>query len=160
MTDATLISNVRVFTGSGRSEPRTVRIVDGVIAETAAAETSDNTIDGTGCTLLPGFIDSHVHLSGVVDLETAAQWGVTTMLDMGAPSPELTANLRVVTGARDIRSDSSGASAAGGIQATVLGFALNSIVASPDDADGFVAQRAANGGDYIKIIVEDPAVMR
>lgn len=159
MTGSTSISNVRVFTGSGRSEPRIVLVVDGVIADPSSEITPDTIVDGTGCTLLPGFIDAHVHLSSAADLATAAQWGVTTMLDMGAPSPTFTSSLRALTGVSDIRSAASVASAAGGVQTTVMGFPLDSIVTSPDDAERFVTQRAADGADYIKIIVENPAVM-
>jgi dihydroorotase-like cyclic amidohydrolase len=40
-------------------------------------------IDATGCTLLPGLIDAHVHVFRDVQLlETAIQYGVTTVLDM------------------------------------------------------------------------------
>jgi imidazolonepropionase-like amidohydrolase len=36
-----------------------------------------------GGTLLPGLIDTHVHVDKVSQLEASASWGVTTMLDMG-----------------------------------------------------------------------------
>ena len=41
-------------------------------------------IDGTGCTLLPGLIDSHIHLNSIDNLSDAAKYGVTTMLDMAS----------------------------------------------------------------------------
>lgn len=33
--------------------------------------------------MLPGLIDTHVHVDKVSQLEASASWGVTTLLDMG-----------------------------------------------------------------------------
>lgn len=153
---STAITDVRVFDGDGLSELRTVAVSDGRISENVNAEF---TVDGRGGTLLPGLIDSHIHLSGIENLEQAAYWGVTTMLDMGTPSPKLVASLRGRPGLTDIRSSQSPASAVGGMQTTRMGMPAPSAVAGPDDAERFVAERAAEGADYIKIIIEDPRIM-
>ncbi len=70
-----------MFEGKELTAERTVVIENGVIS---GATTADNSIDGQHCTLLPGFIDSHVHLMNEAELEEGTQWGSTTMLDMGA----------------------------------------------------------------------------
>lgn len=116
-------------------------------------------VDGSGLTLLPGLIDAHVHLDGRKNLEDAAHWGITTMLGMGTPSPDLVAKLRGLPGLTDIRSSESPASAPGGMQTTAMGFDPATAVATSDDAEPFVAARVAEGADYLKIIVEDPDVM-
>ena len=85
MSDATAITNVRVFDGERLGEPTTVVIDDGMISagtSTDGARRAD-VVDGGGGTLLPGLIDTHVHADKLPHLEVSASWGVTTMLDMG-----------------------------------------------------------------------------
>jgi 5-methylthioadenosine/S-adenosylhomocysteine deaminase len=49
-----------------------VRVVDGLVdatgaaGELRAAHPDDEVVDGTGCVLLPGFVNAHVHLYGVL----------------------------------------------------------------------------------------------
>ncbi|WP_019912173.1 amidohydrolase family protein [Paenibacillus sp. HW567] len=114
-------------------------------------------MDGHGGTLLPGLIDSHTHLTGAEDLESAVHWGVTTMLDMASRVPELVDSLRNRPGLPDILSCYYPASAPGSTQAR-MGFPASSIVNGPQDAERFVAQQLGFGADYIKLIIEDPAV--
>lgn len=156
MSEAIAITHVRVFDGNGLTDERTVVIEHGVIFE---ATTGERTVDGRHGTLLPGFIDSHVHLRSVAELERGTHWGCTTMLDMAAPSMAITDDLRHRTGLADIRGAGNPASAPGGIQTTRMGFPASSEVTGPADASRFVAERVAEGADYIKIIVEDPARM-
>jgi imidazolonepropionase-like amidohydrolase len=153
---STAISNVRLFNGNGLSALRTVVIVDGRISDQTSAE---STVDGKDGTLLPGLIDCHVHLDAIGNLEQATQWGVTTMLDMGTASPKLVTSLRELPGLTQIRSSQSPASAPGGLQTTRMGMPASSAVTGPEDAERFVAERVAEGADYIKIIIENPAVM-
>ncbi len=154
-TVATALTNVRVFDGERLTDPRTVVIADGRISDTAPADT---TVDGKGGALLPGLIDAHIHLDGVENLKNAAHWGITTMLDMATP-PALVTTLRGRPGLTDIRSVGYPASAPGGMQTTLMGFPAFTAVTGPDDAERFVAERVAEGSDYIKIIVENPRIM-
>ena len=153
MSEAIAVTNVKVFDGNTLTEERTVVIDNGVISN---ATTADTVIDGGHGTLLPGFIDSHVHLSTLADLEQGTQWGCTTMLDMGSQSMALTDSLRHRSGLADIRGAGNVASAQGGVQITRMGYPASSAVSSPADASRFVAERVAEGADYIKVIVEDP----
>ena len=149
------ITHVRVFDGHALTGPRTVFITDGIITDTAS---DAETIDGQGGTLLPGLIDSHVHILSDNDLETGTSWGVTTLLDMATVSLSAL-RARRKPGLADIRSVGIPASAAGGTQTTKMGFPLSSIVSGPADAAWFVAERAADGVDYIKVICENPSAM-
>ncbi len=156
MSEAIAITNVNVFDGNALTDERTVVIENGVISE---ATTAERTVNGQHGTLLPGFIDSHVHLLSLAQLEHGTQWGVTTMLDMGSPTMTLTDSLRHRQGVADIRGSGNTASAPGGIQTTRMGMPASSAVTGPDDADRFVAERVLEGADYIKVIVEDPRKM-
>ncbi len=156
MSEAIAITNVKVFDGNALTAERTVVINNGIISD---ATTADSTVDGQHGTLLPGFIDSHVHLMGVADLERGTQWGCTTMLDMGSQSMAVTDSLRHRQGLADIRGVGNPASAPGGMQTTRMGFPASSAVTGPADAGRFVAERVADGADYIKVIVEDPRRM-
>jgi imidazolonepropionase-like amidohydrolase len=153
---ATAITYVRVFDGGSPSELATVVIDAGLISARTHVAHGDKVVDGRGHTLLPGLIDTHVHLLGEGDLQRAIGWGVTTMLDMGTPAMALTDSLRNRPGLPDIRSSGPSASAPGGVQITRMHFPPESAVRGPNDAARFVADRVAEGADYIKIIVEDP----
>ncbi len=156
MSEAIAITHVKVFDGKELTDERTVVIDNGVISD---ATTAERTVDGQHGTLLPGFIDSHVHLMSVPDLEQGTQWGCTTMLDMGSPAMTLTDSLRHRKGLADIRGSGNPASAPGGMQTTKMGFPPSSAVTGPADAGRFVADRVLEGADYIKVIVEDPRKM-
>jgi len=156
MSEAIAITHVKVFDGKELTDERTVVIDNGIISD---AMTADRTVDGQYGTLLPGFIDSHVHLMSVADLEQGTQWGCTTMLDMGSPAMTLTDSLRHRKGLADIRGSGNPASAPGGMQTTKMGFPPSSAVTGPADAGRFVADRILEGADYIKVIVEDPRRM-
>jgi imidazolonepropionase-like amidohydrolase len=153
MSEAIAITNVKVFDGNTLTDERTVVIDHGVISD---ATTAGTTVDGQHGTLLPGFIDSHVHLMNVAELEHGTYWGSTTMFETGSPAMALTNSLRHRQGLADIRGSGNPASAPGGMQTTRMGMPDASAVTGPADADRFVAERVAEGADYIKVIVEDP----
>lgn len=153
-------TGVRVFDGA--------RMLDGVCHVTVSGGViralepavdppprGSTTIDGAGCTLLPGLIDAHVHLRGVGDLHELARWGVTTALDMGSWPPALIAELRSA-GSTDVRSTGPGAVGPGSLQARIPGRPPDSVVADPDAGRRFVAARIGEGVDYIKVIVDPP----
>ncbi|OOQ91264.1 hypothetical protein PEBR_01626 [Penicillium brasilianum] len=86
---ATLISNARIFDGvSVVSECGHVLIESGRISQISLRKPLSPPadcaiVDASGCTLLPGLIDAHVHVFRDVELlKTAIQYGVTTVLDM------------------------------------------------------------------------------
>jgi imidazolonepropionase-like amidohydrolase len=75
-----LIRNVRVFTGDGKViENGAVLVRDGKIADVYEGSGPDpeqmkaEVVEGQGKTLLPGLIDSHVHLAGPAGMSTAPE---------------------------------------------------------------------------------------
>jgi imidazolonepropionase-like amidohydrolase len=145
------VTNVRVFDGA-RLVPGVV-VVDG--ATIATDPTGAHVIDGHGGVLLPGLIDAHVHLDGPGRLAALASYGVTTALDM-ASVPEETAALRGLAGQTDIRSAGIPAIAPGSIHSHLPGVGERGLIGGPDEADRFVADRVADGADYIKIVIGSP----
>lgn len=118
---------------------------------------SGEVIDGTGQFLLPGLIDTHVHLGSRGALLNAVRAGVTTVVDLGTHPDDVIKVLRAEPGLPAIISAGSAASAPGSNQIAVMGFPISSGVVGPDDAERFLDWRVENGSDLIKIIIEDPA---
>ena len=99
----TLIHNATIV-NEGQSAKGSVVIEDGRIAEVLTnrkplSAPCDETIDATGCYLLPGIIDDHVHfrdpgLTHKADILTesraAAAGGVTSIMDMPNTTPATT----------------------------------------------------------------------
>jgi imidazolonepropionase-like amidohydrolase len=160
MSASTAITNVRVFDGERLGEPATVVMADGVIsAATSTGDVSDaGVVDGGGRTLLPGLIDTHVHADKVCQLQASASWGITTMLDMGNKDLANLATLKQRPGLPSLKSAGNPASAPGSVFVKKMGFSVSTTVTGPDDAARFVAERVAEGSDYIKILVEDPKI--
>jgi len=112
--------------------------------------------DAGGATLLPGFIDAHVHLLNEDHLQQLADFGVTTALDMGAWPPSMVDSLRRRTGMADIRSAGIPATIAGSTHSHLPGYPAGELVDGPTGAARFVAGRIAEGADYIKLIADIP----
>ncbi|MFL6193078.1 MAG: amidohydrolase family protein [Thermoanaerobaculia bacterium] len=156
------ITNVRIFDGS-RVLPRGTVLVKGreisAVGETVAVPAGAEVIDGSGATLLPGFIDSHTHAWGDV-LERAIVFGVTTELDMFT-DPAFGRQMRqeqATTGApgrADLYSAGILATVPGG-HGTEYGMTIPTLT-RPEEAQAWVDARIAEGSDYIKIVSEDGA---
>lgn len=141
------------------SEPTTVVLDDGVIVnETATDRIETTVVDAAGGALLPGLIDTHVHVDTASQLAAAARWGVTTVLDMGSRDRRALVALSDGPGLPTVKSAGNPASAPGSMHVKKMGFAVSTTVSGPDDAARFVADRVAEGSDYIKVIVEDPKI--
>ncbi|MET3174840.1 UNVERIFIED_ORG: imidazolonepropionase-like amidohydrolase [Arthrobacter sp. UYCu721] len=153
---ATAITNVRVFDGTGLTAPRTVFIENGLISSGDPAS-ADTTIDGGGGTLLPGLIDTHVHVDKLEHLERSLDWGLTTLLDMAAPNLDAVNALRNLERLPDVRSAGTPATAPGAGHTVKMGFPASSTVTGPQDASPFVAARLWEESDYVKVVVENPA---
>ena len=161
-----VIRNVRVFDGEHVLDARDVLVSNGVISEVSASRITvprgATVVDGAGRTLLPGLIDSHVHLSDSVaaDLRQALSLGVTTVLDMwnGGPRYEVIKSLRSADqpDMAAVRTAGIGATVPGG-HPTQMGGPPFPTISDSADADAFVSARIAEGSDYIKIIYDDLA---
>jgi imidazolonepropionase-like amidohydrolase len=146
------LTNVRRFDGRTLQPGSTVVISDGRIGTDPAGA---RMVDGQGGVLLPGLIDAHVHLDGPGRLAELACHGVTTALDM-ASVPEETAARRGTPGQADFRSAGIPAIAPGSLHSHFPGIGQRGLVTGPDEARQFVADRVAEGSDYIKIVVGSP----
>jgi imidazolonepropionase-like amidohydrolase len=151
----TLIENVRVLEGTALGAPRTVAFEETILeAPPVGTGDPDEVIDGAGRTLLPGLIDAHMHVLGHEDLDALARWGVTTGLDMAAWPAEMVDALRSARGTAHLTSALTPAVGPGGNHARMPGFPAEGILTDASQAAGFVARRAAEGADYIKIVTE------
>jgi imidazolonepropionase-like amidohydrolase len=154
MSNATAIVNARVFDGSRLRDWTSVRFADGIITDCAtrpAAQDGDDVIDAEGGTILPGLIDSHIHLVPGA-LAQGLTFGVTTALDMFSQAGVMAA-AKQQAGARpdvaDVRSAGIGATAPGGHPSMM--YAPFPTLTGPEQAEQFVADRVAEGSDYLKI---------
>lgn len=159
-----LVRDVRVFDGERAAEHRSVLVEHGIITRVGGADLAApggaRVIDGRGRTLLPGLIDSHVHLSEALegDLRQALALGVTTVFDMwnGGPRFERIKAIRSSDPAdmASVRTAGLGATAPGGHPSQMGGPPFPTI-SKPEEATAFVDARIAEGSDYLKIIYDD-----
>jgi imidazolonepropionase-like amidohydrolase len=151
-----VIRNVRVFDGE-RVIPKTdVVVADGkitAVASGASPPTGAQVIDGSGDTLLPGLIDSHVHLWQHDELRQALVFGNTTVLDMFMWWQNAQKwKAEEAEGASDIADFRT----AGFAFATPGGHgnenpSADTTITKPEQAEQKVEQRIAEGSDYIKV---------
>ena len=161
-----VVKDVRVFDGDRAADRRSVLVENGRISRIGGPDlqipSGTEVIDGRGRTLLPGLIDSHVHItdSAAADLRQALSLGVTTVLDMfsGSTRFERIKALRAADSAHlaDVRTAGVGASAPGGHPSQMGGPPMPTL-ADSTQAAGFVSQRVAEGSDFIKIVYDDLA---
>lgn len=145
----TLIVASRVFDGTRFVGETAVLVEDGTITEVAVpddlADQAGDVVDLGEATLMPGFIDLHVHLDAFQEM---VKGGVTTVRDVGQPSVH---NLRETPGR--IRYLESGPliTAPGG-HPTQLWEKLAVEVSSPEEAREAVARVADMGADLVKAV--------
>jgi imidazolonepropionase-like amidohydrolase len=158
-----VVRGARVFDGSRGLGVSDVLVRDGRIAAVGrdlSVPAGTVEVSGAGRTLLPGLIDSHTHTWGAA-LHQALIFGVTTELDMftnaqvaAAVKADQAAGRRLDEA--DLRSAGTLATAPGG-HGTEYGFAIPTLT-RPEEAEGWVDKRVAEGSDYIKIVIEDGRV--
>ncbi|MGO1516812.1 MAG: amidohydrolase family protein [Arthrobacter sp.] len=151
------ITNIRVFDGNRITKDSAVRIVDGWIDAVGGpelADPSDQVVDGAGGTLLPGLIDTHLHLLPGAPHQ-AVTFGVTTIIDQFS-KPELVTPILAGNGSSDVaevRTSSIGATAPGGHP--TMAYSPFPYVTGPEEASGFVADRLAEGATHLKVLYDD-----
>jgi cytosine/adenosine deaminase-related metal-dependent hydrolase len=155
--DSFRVVNVRLFDGARVVERTEVAVVGGTIRAIGAdaGEWRElRVVDGGGATLLPGFIDAHVHARNADELRQSLRFGVTTVLDMGAVvEPKQLFALRDVAKAA---SDLADIRLAGFFaRACACPDPRISVDVPPvltvEDAKRFVAARHAEGTNHLKI---------
>ncbi|HRN61113.1 MAG TPA: CIA30 family protein [Luteimonas sp.] len=155
-----VVEGARVFDGERDLGVATVVVRDGRIEAVGADVTVPESlpvVDGAGKTLLPGLIDAHVHAWGDAQRDMA-RFGVTTALDLHGVIerlPALRAQRESLDNGREADLWAAGyAITAPGGHGTQYGFPVPTIDARTD-VDAFIAERIGEGGDFIKLIIED-----
>jgi len=147
------IKNVHVFDGLKLSELKSVVIENGAISSKLEGEIE---YDGQGGTLLPGLFDCHTHVEKITELQQAAHYGVTTMLDLAAPSKEIFDSLINLKDLPTLKGCYLPAMAEGAHIVKRMGFPESSMVINEEDAERFVIEQILNGAYVIKIRIDDP----
>lgn len=179
-----IIQNVHVIVGDGRElKGQNVYIKNGIIEEITDAPISRKNvqiIDGAGKTLMPGLIDSHVHIQGIqnrsdedsdrfleetipeIFKERVLPYGITTLKDLGSPkhfiyklrdkikSGEITGPELLVVGPNFTAPNGHPASTLGGDNPWVRK-ELASEVSSPEDVHRVISELKEAGVDFLKI---------
>jgi imidazolonepropionase-like amidohydrolase len=112
----TAIVNAKVFDGTEILGQKNVVFQNGkIISISEEVPVDASVIDGTGCTLLPGLIDAHVHTSED-SLRDAIIFGVTTELEMqgGMTKKSRELQLKDKENVADVRSSGMALTAPGG----------------------------------------------
>jgi len=150
-----------VFDGEDLLPHRDVVIRDGRmvnISDFRLSVDGATVIQGAGRTLLPGLIDSHVHVSDGPggSLRQALSLGVTTVLDMFSGGDRLETLKQIQSedppGVADLRTAGFGATAPGGHPTQMAGPSKIPTISGPEAAQTFLDDRIAEGSAYIKII--------
>ena len=163
---ATVIQGARVFTGDEVLDSATVvirgRTIESVTPGTdipAGAGDEAEVVEAQGMTLLPGLIDSHTHNFGPSP-QQALNFGVTTVLDMLTDANMARQWRRQqAQGAVSKRADviAGGGVTVDGGHGTQFGISLPTLD-DPEQTEQFIADRAAEGADFIKVIYEPGSV--
>lgn len=156
--EVTIFKNIRVFDGVQWHSPWSVVVQGDMITAAGpdvAAPAAAKVISGDGLALLPGFIDSHVHVFSLEDLRQCARFGVTTVQDMMTTPDFMRAVKNRLSRAEgsdmaDFRSAGTAAVCPGG-HGTEWGSTIPTLT-KPDEAAAFVEGRLAEGSDYLKIM--------
>ncbi|MEV6217673.1 amidohydrolase family protein [Nocardia sp. NPDC051833] len=151
--NVTTLKNIRVFDGRKIGDPTSL-VIDGAVIGSGTG--TGEVVDGAGGVLLPGFIDCHVHLDGPEVMDRFVTHGVTTALDMATVLPDLIGSLRDGPLGAGVRSAGLPIIGPAGAHARIPGMAAAAVITGPEQAEAMVAQRAAAGADYIKLILEEP----
>ena len=153
-----MIRNVRVFDGAKVISANTVVVANGRITAVGTDLNRPHDaeiVDGTGDTLLPGLIDSHVHVWIRDVLRMGLIMGTTTELDMYMRWEDAQRwKQEEAKGAFDIadfRTAGTCFAVAGG-HGTEPSLPPLVPILAPEQAQALVDERIAHGSDYIKII--------
>jgi imidazolonepropionase-like amidohydrolase len=150
-----------LFDGEQVMEHRNVVVSGGRILRVGGVDLlppGAEVIDGSGRTLLPGFIDSHVHLPAAPEqaLSQSLSLGVTTVIDM-FNTGEILLTLKRIEATdsfelADLRTAGIGATAPGGWPTRPTPYPT---ISGPSEAEAFVQARLSEGSDFIKIFYDD-----
>ena len=154
-TARTAIKNVRVFDGQDFGQPKTICIDGGWIVDLQGCSNPTVTVDGNGKYMIPGLIDSHLHLTDVQSLENFTSWGCTTAFHMNCENyTQCHINANQV-GLAQFQWAGRSAVGNGSAHAKTDPTRPKDTLICPDtDVEQFVSYQFDNGSDYTKITAE------
>lgn len=175
---AFLIADIRIFTGQETIEKGSVLVEHGKISKISTSSISfdGTTISKPNHTLIPGLIDTHVHVDGgnSIALPQSLRFGVTTVCDMGNENYNIDKLRRQIASSNgdcaDLKTTSFAATIDMGWPMPVV-LAYNDTPATreeiatwpklttPESGRQYVRDRVAEGVDYIKLMHESGAFM-
>jgi imidazolonepropionase-like amidohydrolase len=131
------------------------RIVYAGTGQGVALPAGIETIDVQGGSILPGFINAHVHFAfDQANLKAWAHGGVTTVRDEGAPSDRTSDSIREFRAQASSDPQNARIVSAGQIMAVPGGYGVL-IVNSPEEARQKALAELDGGIDLIKVALED-----
>ncbi|KAI0970616.1 hypothetical protein F4678DRAFT_480011 [Xylaria arbuscula] len=148
----TELRNVRVFDGFSIGPPTSIFIEGDRIA--ATGNKAYNVVDGEGKFLIPGLIDSHLHIGDLDGLINATSFGLTSVMNMACRNYTQCAPLRNVPGLATWLSAGVPATGPGSPHAINMNLTDNLLFHPGDDPTETVGNVVANGSDWMKITVE------
>lgn len=116
LEQVTAITNIRIFDGNQMIAPRHIVVKgESIISVGGDLPAGSTIIDGENATLMPGFIDAHVHTS-IGGLRDALKFGVTTELEMNGDFTKRGREIQLknVNDVADVRSAGTAITAPGG----------------------------------------------
>ncbi|WP_372624784.1 amidohydrolase family protein [Arsukibacterium sp.] len=159
-----ILGPVQLFDGEKWREERFIEITNGRVQQLylEKPDTALPWVDGNSQWLIPGLIDAHVHAWDDA-LQQALNFGVTTVLDMFGDHQFLATQKAArastpQTNKADIYGAGTLVSAAKG-HGTQYGRAIP-VIERPEQATKFVADRLAEGSDFIKIVYTSDKALR
>jgi imidazolonepropionase-like amidohydrolase len=148
------IDNAHIFDGQRFLAKGSLHIQDGKFIN--SADHADQIIDARGGFLIPGLIDTHVHLTDVSQLSDFCKHGQTTVLDMACWPPSKMNSFRNLPRLPQILSAGIAATSPGSSHSRMPQWPQDQLLSSARQADDFVKARIAEGSDYIKVVCDDP----
>jgi imidazolonepropionase-like amidohydrolase len=152
MENSVMLKDVRVFDGNYIHEKQNIIIAGSKISMEG---NSIDIIDCKGLTVLPGLIDSHIHIDNIENIHSSNLMGITTMLDMGTRDVSTVNNAKHIFGVENLLSCYKAGSSKGSYHDVKMGYP---VVDNEKTAKLFVEEQIKYGADYIKIILDDPKV--
>lgn len=153
----TLIKNVHIFDGRNDCGTGEIAFSEGVFLDKCS--NPDEVIDGEGCFLMPGLIDSHIHTYSNIDyLAKASSYGVTTLLEMGNRDRKVSDINKSHKELANVLTCYSIAASPDSEICTRMNYPPEVIMHNPEEGREYVRRMVSWGADYIKIILEEPGV--
>lgn len=153
----TTIKNVRVFNGETLTAPTNVSFDNGYITNIGAEIPADAEVyDGQGQTLLPGYIDTHIHIDSRDNCVLAVKSGITTLVDQMCNNTELIDSLKDPKGISSVVSVYMPVQSQDGpMKIKALGYE-SPYVASKEDVHKTIDEQIVKGAVFVKLILDNP----